>query len=1177
MKSGGGTGRRCSFSGWALFVALLVVLGFTPGDRAWALLLPEGNQSLRVRVYTLWNKQYLCLAVKVPDTIITGTSAGPMSTPEQDDAVEFDFEVPTATGASAYRLAISAAGGMTLLSRDSRGHWRADSTWISGPRTVKYAVAIDGTLNDPNDKDVGYTVECAIPWEFLGGEAPVGREIGFNVACWMQGENEGIASWSPSVHDPTQAGDAARWGKMLIRPGSGLDKAIDIYVPCPYIGLTPFVDGRLAADEWLTSTTLEFDRPAPMIEPSPRPAEKTGVMAEVMAIYRYDWQGDGSSAGGASLWQPDGMPAASHQPQEGAGPWVSYARVDWHAGQLAEVQRAGIDVILARYSGDEKARRTWARTGLEQLAQALKERRAAGRGYPLVGMMLDTAGLVGVDLKTEEGKRIIYGMIEEFFARVPREFWAEIGARPKDFALGGVPVLLGEPIGLAGWDNSFLDYCQQRFGEEFPGGKLIWLGGSAWRGGGVTGFYTYLNLPTDSGFALSSPDGVRTVAISPGACPPPGKAGNIRPRLEGRSYRSDWQRALAAKPELVIITSWNDYADGTEIAPSRQYGVVYVDTTRLFQSRLGSEKPHSLWLKQQRMPEVLAPGTDYQVEFLVENAGTEDLATGSYLSADYEVVRRTDGEVVRKKAGAQGLAIQAGQTQRLPVIVSTKDDGGKPLPPGEYLFTLRVVKSQLAYVRSNWLTRGLAEITVPFRIGAVPDLKAGLVSTSLPPSIEAGGTETVVVRLRNDGAARWRAGETKLSYQWEKYRDDWGLPPAESSEVIASPGVRADLPKDVAPGEIVSVMIPVTTADEQGSALAPLRESELAHYRVVWSLVDGESKANDIVVGQEVIRVIAADAGVLLESVESPTLLNVGEQTKVDIVVANAGSRAWAASETQVAYSWYRWDGRPLVGATDRTPVPVAVAPGERALVTASLQAPQIPGPYRLAWYVVIGGSEAPAFGESWRRESAVSPVFVRSAEVQPVDLSSYTNVSAIATDSYRARGDFDGRGRSLPAELLPPDQSGPVEQLYPSGYYAPGDENPAIPFSFPNVGSGIGGVVACNGQTVPLGERGAVAVHLLVASTEGERETTFGLAQTTGEVEPITVVVPGWESRSERLPVAAYCPYVRTLSNDDPAQHAYLYHLVLKPGKGVASALQLPKEPWIKVLAVTVESAPAE
>ncbi len=1176
MKLGVGTDKRSIFAGWVSFLALFILLAFTFGNRAWALLLPEESQNLRVRVYSLWNKQYLCLAVKVPDTIITGASVGPMSTPEQDDAVEFDFELPAATGATAYRLIISAAGGMTLLSRDNRGHWRADSSWISGPRTVKYAVAINGTLNDPKDKDVGYTVECAIPWEFLGGEAPVGRELGFNVVCWMQGENEGLASWSPSVREPAQAGDAARWGKMLVRPGSGLDKAIGIYLPCPYIGLTPFIDGTLAANEWLTSTTLEFDRPEPMLEPSPQPDEKTGVMAEVLAVYRYDWQGDGSAAEGAPLWQSEGSLATSHQPQAGAGPWVNYARVDWHASQLTEVQRAGIDVILARYSGAENARQTWARTGLEQLAQALKERRAAGRGYPLVGMMLDTAGLAGVDLRTEVGKRIVYGMIAEFFARVPREFWAEIGAQPKNFMLGGVPVLLGEPAGLTGWDNSFLDYCQQRFSEEFPGGKLIWLGSANWRKGGVTGFYSYLNLPTDAGFALSSPEGARAVALSPGACPPPGEAGNIKPRLEGRSYRSDWQRALAAKPELVVINSWNDYANGTEIAPSRQYGVVYVDTTRFFQSRLGSEKPHNLWLKQQRLPEVLAPGTDYQVEFLVENAGTEDIATGNYLSADYEIVRRKDNTVVQKKAGAQGLAIQAGQTQRLPVVISTKDDAGKPLPSGEYLFTLRVVKSQVAYVRSSWLTRGLAEITVPFRVGAVPALKAGLVSTSLPPSIVAGETETVVVRLRNDGAAKWQVGKIKLSYQWEKYQDDWNLSPAESHKVFASPGIRVELPKDVAPGEMVSVMVPVTATDEKGLALEPSHKGEMAHYCVAWSLADNDSPETAAIIGREVIRVVKTDTGVLFESVESPTLLIAGEETKVDIVVANAGSQPWESNETQIAYSWYRWDGRPSSETTISNPVPVTVAPGERTLVTASLQAPLMPGPYRLVWYVVIGGKEGSAFGESWRRDTVVSPVFVKSDDIQPVDITSFTNVAAIATDSYRARGDFDGRGRSLPAELLPPDQSGPIVQLYPSGYYAPGNEHPAIPFSYPNVSSGIGGIVACNGQTIPLGTRGAMAIHLLVASTEGERETTFGLVKATGEVESKTVMVPAWDSLSQRLPVAASCSYIRTLSNDDSSQSAYLYHLVLKPNEGAASALQLPKEPWIKVLAVTIECAPS-
>ena len=1189
-QSGGGMGRRWSFAGLAPFVALVVVLGFSLGDRGWALRLPEEDRNLRVRGYTLWNKQYLCLAVKVPDPILTGTSTGPMATPEQDDAVEFDFEIPGPQTA-AHRLVISAAGGMTLFSRDARGHWRADSSWISGPRTIKYAVTTDGTLNDPNDKDVGYTVECAIPWEFLagdprlGGEPPIGREIGFNVVCWMQGENEGIASWSPSVREPAQVGDAARWGKMLIRPGSGLEKAIGIYVACPYIGLTPFIDGKLAADEWLTATTLQFDRPEPMIEVTPRPAERTGVTAAVMAVYRYDWQGDEKASAGAPLWRPDGTPATGHQPQSGAGPWVSYARVDWHAAQLAEIQRAGIDVILAQYSGQESARRTWARSGLERLVQALKERRAAGRGYPLVGMMLDTEALARVDLRSDEGKQLLYGMIREFFLRLPREFWAEIGARPKEFVTGGVPVLLGEPSGLAGWDGGFLDYCQQRFAEDFSGGRLVWLGGSAWRAGGVTGFYSYLNLPADSGFALSSPDGARAAAISPGYCPPPGASGGIRPRMEGRSYRGDWQRVLAAKPELVIINSWNDYANGTEIAPSRQYGVVYVDTTRYYQSRLGSQEPHQLWLKQQRLPDTLSPGTDCQVEFLVENSGTEDLATGSYLSADYEIVRRGDGAVVRKQAGAQGLAVKAGQTQRLPVVISTKDDRGKPLPPGDYLFTLRVVRSKVAYFRSQWFTRGIAELTVPFRVGPLPEPKATLISTSLPSFMESGGTENVVVRLRNDGAATWRMGATKLTYTWAEYRDDLSLPSSRAREGAIRSRVSADLPKDVAPGEVVSVMIPVVAVDAEGKALPPSSGDDLWHYRVEWGLaLDGASSPGETVaVGSEVIGVVGRDAGVLLESVESPTTLSAGEQGTADIVVANAGSHPWGVGEAQVACSWYSWDGRPVSPAGEpasgeavRTPLSVAVSPGERSLVMAPLLAPPTPGPYWLAWHVVADGDQ-PVFGDSRRHDVQVSPVFVRSADVQPVNLSSHTNTPAVVTDSYRSRGDFDGRGRSLPAELLPPDQTGPIEQLYPSGYYAPAAAEAPIPFAFPDVGSGVGGAVACNGQTVALGEHGARAVHLIVASTEGERETTFGLTRATGDTELVAASVPGWDSRSERLPIAVYCPYVRTLGGDDAARQAYLYHLVLRPREGAAAALELPKEPWIKVLAVTMERAPSE
>jgi hypothetical protein len=453
---GGWKTRNRRWMGWAAFAAAMAAAWLVAGGGAWALRLPGEEQPLLVRIHGQWNRQYLCLAARVPDSMLTGTSAGPMSAPEQDDAVEFSFEVVQPSGLAAYRFVVSAAGGMTLFARDARGHWRSDPSWVSGPRTVKYAVTTDGTLNEPSDEDVGFLVECAIPWEFLGGEPTVGREIGFNVVCWMQGESEGVASWSPTVRSPEHVGDAARWGRLLVSTSSALAKAQGAWIPCPYVGQTPFVDGKLAANEWLAASTLEFEKPRPTLEPAPPPGERTGTAATVLAVYRYDWQGDPGREGGGPLWAPDGAPATSDQPREGAGPWYSYERVDWHGQQLEEIQRAGIDVILARYRGDEDARRSWARIGLDRLGQALKERRAAGRGYPLVGMMLDTEPLEAVDLKSEEGKRLVYGMVREFFLHVPREFWAEVGARPEEGFGGGVPVLLGEPGGLADWLSRFL-------------------------------------------------------------------------------------------------------------------------------------------------------------------------------------------------------------------------------------------------------------------------------------------------------------------------------------------------------------------------------------------------------------------------------------------------------------------------------------------------------------------------------------------------------------------------------------------------------------------------------------------------------------------------------------------------------------------------------------------------
>ncbi len=48
------------------------------------------------------------------------------------------------------------------------------------------------------------------------------------------------------------------------------------------------------------------------------------------------------------------------------------------------------------------------------------------------------------------------------------------------------------------------------------------------------------------------------------------------PRREGRLYRLLWQEAIAAKPHWVLITSWNEWHEGSEIEPSVEHGEQYL-------------------------------------------------------------------------------------------------------------------------------------------------------------------------------------------------------------------------------------------------------------------------------------------------------------------------------------------------------------------------------------------------------------------------------------------------------------------------------------------------------------------------------------------------------------------------------------------------------------------------
>lgn len=59
-----------------------------------------------------------------------------------------------------------------------------------------------------------------------------------------------------------------------------------------------------------------------------------------------------------------------------------------------------------------------------------------------------------------------------------------------------------------------------------------------------------------------------------------GAAGFAVDRRAGAYYTSVWQGAIATQPDLIQITSWNEWFEGHQIEPSRSYGDRYLQLTK---------------------------------------------------------------------------------------------------------------------------------------------------------------------------------------------------------------------------------------------------------------------------------------------------------------------------------------------------------------------------------------------------------------------------------------------------------------------------------------------------------------------------------------------------------------------------------------------------------------------
>ena len=121
---------------------------------------------LRTRAKMLWDANYFYLAVELEEPHVWGTLTKHDSVIFNDNDCEF-FIDPDGDNHEYYEFEINAlnTGWDLFLPRPYKDGGRADNGWeIPGLIT---AVHVAGTLNDPSDRDAGWTVEIAVPWAAL--------------------------------------------------------------------------------------------------------------------------------------------------------------------------------------------------------------------------------------------------------------------------------------------------------------------------------------------------------------------------------------------------------------------------------------------------------------------------------------------------------------------------------------------------------------------------------------------------------------------------------------------------------------------------------------------------------------------------------------------------------------------------------------------------------------------------------------------------------------------------------------------------------------------------------------------------------------------------------------------------------------------------------------------------
>jgi hypothetical protein len=281
-----------------------------------------------------------------------------------------------------------------------------------------------------------------------------------------------------------------------------------------------------------------------------------------VGVFYYPWYGTPTSTGtGWKHWDQGGHTppydiGSSYYPARGPYASTDPAVVD---AQMAELAGAGVNQVIVSW---------WGQGTYEDQALAVVQNAAAAHGLE-VAIHLEpygtrhTTGLSDVSYLVAKGIKVFYA----YQATIENSsFWAAIRAQNANITL----FANGSPSYTKGGQGGLINFA------------LL---------GGFDGIYTYdpINFSGSDFAPLCALARANRLQCAPSVAP--GFDGTrattltvTRPRLGGATYDSMWAGAIAAAPEIITVTSYNEWHEGTQIEPAKPFcipnqGSCYLDYT----------------------------------------------------------------------------------------------------------------------------------------------------------------------------------------------------------------------------------------------------------------------------------------------------------------------------------------------------------------------------------------------------------------------------------------------------------------------------------------------------------------------------------------------------------------------------------------------------------------------